>query len=301
MASSSTPRRRRPGPQRRPRASSGVGRLSSSRNRAPAPTASSAWSRVSASTWMVTSGNRARMASIAAAHRPRGDHVVVLDHRDVVQPHALVDAAAAAHRVLLERAQPRGRLAGVEHARARALERVRPAARVGRDARRPRREVEQRPLGDEQHLHGTGQHGQARRRAATRVPSGTRCVDGRDGQPEPRGDLAARPRGSTTRPATTPSCRAPRGPRRRRSPAGSSTASSRRGRAPGPGPRRAPPRRVRVSQAVGVDGWREWVRRDHAACRPLPVSTSAARRLTSVPSGSRVATSRTCQRSSVAG
>ena len=88
--------------------------------------------------------------------RARRHDVVVLDHRDVVQAHALVRAAAAAHGVLLERAQARGRLAGVQHACARALERVGPSSGVRRDTRRARREVEQRPLRDEQHLDRSG-------------------------------------------------------------------------------------------------------------------------------------------------
>ena len=125
-------RRRAPPPRTTARlgehAASACCRAAGSRH--PASTASSAWAVVSASTWISTSGNLARTASIAARHRPGGDHVVVLDHRDVVQAHALVRAAAAAHRVLLQGAQARRRLAGVEHLRARARELARPAPRV---------------------------------------------------------------------------------------------------------------------------------------------------------------------------
>ena len=39
--------------------------------------------------------------------------MVLLEHGRVIQPHAVVDAAAAAHRVFLQQTKPRGGLAGV--------------------------------------------------------------------------------------------------------------------------------------------------------------------------------------------
>ena len=57
------------------------------------------------------------------------DDVVVLDHRPVGEAEPVVDAAAAAHGVLLQRALAGQRLAGVEDPRAGALERVRPRPR----------------------------------------------------------------------------------------------------------------------------------------------------------------------------
>ena len=58
----------------------------------------------------------------------RGQLVVVLDHRDVVEAHALVGAAAGPDRVLLQRPQARRGLAGVEHGRLGAGQRVGPGA-----------------------------------------------------------------------------------------------------------------------------------------------------------------------------
>ena len=80
---------------------------------------------------------------------PGGELVVVLDHRDVVQAHALVGAAAAAHGVLLQGAQPRRGLAGVEDHRAGALEGVGPAAGVRGDAGEPAEQVQQGALADQ--------------------------------------------------------------------------------------------------------------------------------------------------------
>ena len=72
-------------------------------------------------------GNVARTASNAARDPAGRDDVVVLDQRRVRQRHPVVDAAAAAHRVLLQRAQPGRRLAGVADRGAGAGDRVDPA------------------------------------------------------------------------------------------------------------------------------------------------------------------------------
>ena len=87
----------------------------------------------------------------------RGELVVVLDHRDVVEAHALVGAPAAAHGVLLERAQARRRLAGVEDHRARPVERVGPAPGVRGHAGEPAQDVEHGALGDEDDLGRAGE------------------------------------------------------------------------------------------------------------------------------------------------
>ena len=200
----------RPAPRRRPRAAAASACCRAAGTARPRRPPRAPAARVSASTWMGTSGNRARTASIAARHRAGGDHVVVLDHRDVVQAHALVRAAAAAHRVLLQRAQPRGRLAGVEHLRARALQRVRPPARVRRDARRAAGQVEQGPLGDEEHLDPARAAPRGRRRAPPGSPSATRCSTVGAAQPEPCAPPGPATVGTSTSPATTPASRATR-------------------------------------------------------------------------------------------
>ena len=81
--------------------------LSSSTRSAPAPTASGRSSSESHSTSTGRSGYAARTARERRGHAAGGDHVVVLDQRGVRQRHPVVGAAAAAHRVLLQRAQAR--------------------------------------------------------------------------------------------------------------------------------------------------------------------------------------------------
>ena len=127
--------------------------LSQSRNRAPAATASSASAMVVTSTWMSTPGSRGADRVVRRGQRAGRELVVVLDHRDVVQAHALVGAAAAAHGVLLQGPQPRRGLAGVQDHRAGALEGVGPATGVRGDAGEPAEQVQQGALA---HQHGPG-------------------------------------------------------------------------------------------------------------------------------------------------
>ena len=133
--------------------------------------------------------------------------MVVLDHRDVVQAHPLVGAPAAAHRVLLQGAQPGRRLAGVQDRRAGALERVGPPTGVRGDAGEPADQVQQgplpRPAAARVGPRRRGQHVAAahpvavRRDAARRRPRPTRAARRRPrrtpgGQRQP-GDDAVRP------------------------------------------------------------------------------------------------------------
>ena len=83
-------------------------------------------------------------------HAARGDHVVVLDHGPVGEAHPVVEAAAAAHGVLLQRAPAGQRLAGVEHPGAGALEGVHPGGGGGGHAGEVAGEVERGALGGEQ-------------------------------------------------------------------------------------------------------------------------------------------------------
>ena len=97
-----------------PRGSSAIDRLSTRMTSAPAASASSTWSRLCASISIGISWLR----RFHLAHRLRDaageTDVVVLDQDAVVEAAAVVGAAAGAHRVLLERAQRRRRLARVE-------------------------------------------------------------------------------------------------------------------------------------------------------------------------------------------
>ena len=86
-------------------------------------------------------------------HPARREDVVVLDQRHVRERGPVVDAAAAAHGVLLQRAEARGRLAGVPDPGVRAGERVDPAGGGGRDAREVAEEVQRGALGGEQRRH----------------------------------------------------------------------------------------------------------------------------------------------------
>ena len=78
------------------------------------------------------------------------DDVVFLDQDRVVQAHALVVAAAAAHGILLGDAQTRHGLAGIEHAHGRAGHRGDVACRRGSGGRQQLQEVECRPFGGDQ-------------------------------------------------------------------------------------------------------------------------------------------------------
>ena len=134
--------------------------------------------------------------------------VVVLDHGDVVEAHALVGAAAGADRVLLQRPQARRGLAGVQHHRLRAGQRVGPGAGVGGHAGHAAQQVQRGALGGEQRPGRAGDRRRARRRGRTRSPS-------RGQQPTPRRSTAGtwprrRRRRPPASPATTPSARATR-------------------------------------------------------------------------------------------
>ncbi len=80
-----------------------------------------------------------------AARKP---DVVVLDQDAVVEARPMVAAAARAHRILLERAQRRCRLARVEHDNP-TVGRVDIAPRQRGDTREPLQEVERRPFGSQ--------------------------------------------------------------------------------------------------------------------------------------------------------
>ena len=86
-------------------------------------------------------------ASRRVPEAPAAVGVVVLDQEGVGEPHPVVRAAAAPYGVLLESAQAGRRLARVEKARVRPLERVDVGAGRGRDPRQPLDEVERDPLG----------------------------------------------------------------------------------------------------------------------------------------------------------
>ena len=121
--------------------------LSSSRRGAPAASASSTSARVAHSTSSGRSGrcSRARAHRGADAAGRRG--VVLLDEDRVEQAEAVVRPAARGDRGLLERAQPRRRLARVEDPRAGALDLADRARGRGRDARQAAEEVQRRALG----------------------------------------------------------------------------------------------------------------------------------------------------------
>ena len=76
----------------------------------------------------------------------RGD-VVVLDQRRVAQSHPVVGAAAAAHRVLVQRPQPRRGLPGVADGAVQPGDRVDPRPGGGGDPGQVGEEVQQGPLG----------------------------------------------------------------------------------------------------------------------------------------------------------
>ena len=128
---------------------------------------------------------------------------------------------AAAHGVLLERPHPGGRLAGVEHHRARALELVGPAPGVRGDARGARQDVEDGALGHERSC------GWSRAGSRGRSPRRSGCRPRRARRPTPRRCRAGRrpPRRRAPRPAA-------RRPHRRPGPRGARRTAARPGSSP---------------------------------------------------------------------
>lgn len=73
-----------------------------------------------------------------------------IDQDGVIQPEAMVQPAAARHRVLLQRAQARRGLARISDARVRPRDRLHIGPRQGGDAAHPAQQVQRRPLGRQQ-------------------------------------------------------------------------------------------------------------------------------------------------------
>ena len=78
------------------------------------------------------------------ADAARDRDVVVLDQDRVVEAEAMVEAAAAAHGIFLDRPQPRRGLARAADAQLRALDAAHEFVGRGRDAREPPEDVERR-------------------------------------------------------------------------------------------------------------------------------------------------------------
>ena len=127
-------------------------KLSRRTTSAPPSTAASASASSRASQVMRTPGPTcARRARRASNRDPGEGRVVLLDHGLVEQAEPMVLTAARAHGVLLEEAQPGGRLARVEHAHARPVrDGLDEPTRQGRRAREALDEVEGDPLRLEQ-------------------------------------------------------------------------------------------------------------------------------------------------------
>ena len=188
---------------------SAVSMLSSRIRSQPASSSARSWSRSVTSTSTCEAGVR-RADRLEGRHdAARGDHVVVLDHRHVGEAEPVVDPAAAAHGVLLQRPPAGQRLAGVEHARRRALQRVDPGGGRGGDAGEVGGEVERGALGGQQ---AAGRSGDPHHHVAGGDPGAVG---------EPVGDLDARRPSRPRRPARRSRDRRPRrarGPRTPREP-----------------------------------------------------------------------------------
>ena len=153
--------------------------LSSRIRSQPASSSARSWSRSVTSTSTGEAGVR-RADRVEGGHDATGgDHVVVLDHRHVAEAEPVVDPAAAAHGVLLQRPPAGQRLAGVEDARRRALQRGHPGGGGGGDAGEVRGEVERGALGGQQ---AAGRSGDAHHHVAGGDPAAVG---------EPVGDLDA--------------------------------------------------------------------------------------------------------------
>ena len=172
--------------------------LSSRIESAPASSASRTSSSVSHSTSI---GSRCLRAQPVDGRRDAAGEaqVVVLDQDRVVEAEPVVRAAAAADRVLLERAQARRRLARVEDLGAGPVDGVDEAAGERRDAGEASEQIQRRPLAGEQGTRAaptsaslTGSLDRRRRR-------GQRLEARRPGRA--RGRPPPRPRGRRRRPA----------------------------------------------------------------------------------------------------
>ncbi len=120
--------------------------------------------------------------------------MVVLDQGGVRQRHPVVDAAAGAHRCLLQRTQAGGGLAGVADARPGAVDGVDPGPGERRDAGQVAQQVERRALRGQQQPHRAGD-------LEHRLPcSGPLAVvpDAGDLEPVAEHDVEHRERGAQT-------------------------------------------------------------------------------------------------------
>ena len=150
----------------------------------------------------------------------QGD-VVLLDQDRVVEAHAVVAPAARRDRGLLQLAQPRRRLAGVEDAGAGPGDRLDEARGEGGDAREVAEEVERGPLGGEQRRGGPVARATSAGTSSRHWPSTTSLS-------------------TCSTPHWRMSPRRPRGRRRRRAPSGRSGPGRGRPRAPSPPRSRRP-------------------------------------------------------------
>ena len=118
--------------------------------------------------------DQTRHVRTGAFHRlgdaPGDGDVIVLDHHAAVETEAMIGAAAAGHRMLLQHAQAGRGLAGVDQLRPGALDGVHPARGLGGDAGEVLDDIERSALDGEQAARRAG-HGQQRRlrRAARAV------------------------------------------------------------------------------------------------------------------------------------
>ena len=195
-------------PGRRPRAVCAGVKLSSRTRSAPASTTSASCSSESTSTSTGTPGNRARTASNACGHPAGRDDVVVLDQCRVPQAHPVVHPAAAADRVLLQRAQAGRGLAGVADPRAGARDARRPRAR-SRSPPRTGGRAGSAPCART----ASSDAGRSRRRSGRRRPRCTRVAVGPHGASStlaPPATPISNTRAATGSPATTPAARAVR-------------------------------------------------------------------------------------------
>ena len=152
--------------------------LSSRIRSQPASSSSRSWSRsvTSTSTGSVGVGVADRLEG--RHHAAGREHVVVLDHRHVAEAEPVVDPAAAAHGVLLQRAAARAASCGCRSTRAL----VPSSASTQREVavatpERWRGEVQRGALGGQQAAGRAGDAQHARRRASTRAPSATPLGD----------------------------------------------------------------------------------------------------------------------------
>ena len=125
--------------------------------------------------------------------------MIVLDQHRVIQPEAVIEAAAAAHGIFLQDAQTGQGLAGADDARLGALHRLHQRRRRRGDAGQMAQEIQRHPLGRENGAGRAADAWRAQRRLSTSLPSGAATSNVQRRIDQPKGDFGGDQAGDAAR------------------------------------------------------------------------------------------------------